>query len=672
MDVLCREQFIAGDIVLTLDHSLKYNIGVSESCVVQGNGSLTIMSDDTDDTAYVCCGEPQNYTDYNSTVSFGFVNLSVAIVNVVFTGCGASLNSFNESFISLINSSTLCFSEFHSAVLVFFNSNLTLNGAAFVRYYGFAVISIDAQDSIFNNTTVTEALSGQIFSETGKQSIGSGISIIFTNKLKKFSNLVFSNCTFSHNNDITADGSCVDERVYETKAMCILKMNGASLSIIFNETQLLEGSNELLVLIKKSFFHINYGSISGGLVVLMLNTAIGKVVVSESTFFGNINSLPCPGSALLFYMDVYQGYTALNNSQPLLINDTHFLHQDGIEAVGLNYRYFQQTAVYITIVNAPKGSVDLKFIRVKFENNFAHNLSSCMLVTVQEPDVLLLSEVRVFLESLEVTRNRIGISQEVVLLSDTGLFTFDSVYQILINGSADFPSNFSRNFGSVIKTHNSGVHLSGHIVFSQNKAKLGSAFNMKESFLFFCHDLNLVMKENSVREFGGAIYVVNTFASIVPRCAIQIEAFNQTVVSFIGNEAGFGGSSIYGIPLYSCSMINHGMIQSTDWYYNNFNFSTSSRQDNHLDVSSKPVAFHLCKNSPKQVNHYPGQEFHLQLSALDKAGFYVRSFVNLSLILRFEKLSYSKSFLSKHVHVIHESKTMSCSTVNMTVHYFDE
>ncbi len=659
---LCQEK-IDHDVTIFLNHSLVYNIDMNKSCVIDGQGSLSIMSDHMVNVYCLNKG-------FTSNVSLGFIWKNVIISNVTFISCGAPMLNFNnENFIAAINSSAdLTFSNTSFAVLVFVNNAITLTNVIIDSYFGFAVIAFNIQNSTFLETTINSSLSGEVYSKNSVL-IGSGILIYFTRPFHMSSTVSLRNCKFYANNNINFNSSCANEFI-RLENLSNLAEISSSLAVVFNHLQYDDpGNRMILVSIQSSLFAHNIGV---SLMVFMKNSSVGRVHILDNTYFTHNRNFPsCPGSALSFHMMSCNQSTIYNN-QPLLLENV------SIQIPGMFITYdstYQEVPIYIEVANVV-GIVDFIFLNVQFNSSYSRYLNRNMLVTMQQTDYSFLSKVHVFLENLRVSHtsqfNMMGGDAilDSAFIPDVGLFVFDNIHKVFINGS----SWFSGSRGPVIQTHNSNVHLSGKVVFHSNVAKCGAAFNMKESFLYLCKDLVMEMNNNFAQLLGGAIFIANLFNTVVPKCAIQIEDFKHRNVSFNGNLAGYSGNTIHGVPLYQCYMINYGLVQSNIYkdYFKFVNTSLNSSANDLLDISTQPKQIIRCESSPHIThNHYPGETIQFRMAAIDNIGNYVSCFIKLSLVT--VKSVYSNSFVSvaERFQYLNESHGNHCSIVNVTVTYKD-
>ena len=111
----------------------------SRTCVIDSTDTVTIESNTTDivtdtvtiesnttDIVTVSCVK-QEFDDPQSTVAFAFLNTSVIIKNVEFTGCRSNFKNFNSALIRLVNSLSICFTSSHSEFFVFIDVSVSLS-----------------------------------------------------------------------------------------------------------------------------------------------------------------------------------------------------------------------------------------------------------------------------------------------------------------------------------------------------------------------------------------------------------------------------------------------------------------------------------------------------------------------------------------------------------------
>ena len=651
---------VSSNLTIILNHLLIYNVTLKRTCVVSISGSLTIESDTSDSVTVHCVN--QSVINPQSTVAFGFIDTDVTIRDVTFSGCGAFLQKMDEPLNERLSSSRPHFNAHHSALFVFMKSRVKFYGVNITNYYGFAVIGVDLKSSRFSSVGVTMDANAAVSSQS-KPSIGSGILILFNNQSEPFPYILsFYDCYFYGNYDLYYT-FCIDSLTDDTNSEYM--KNAAALTIIFSQTQKRENITPLVVIEQTSFVH-NTGSYCSGVMIMMLNSSTGIVRIGQGTrFISNNNFYPCPGSAVVFYMNVKN--EKFVDFSPLELNDVTFKNQDGLINGIFNAKVNKSGTVYI-YVSSLNGHVSFPISNVSFVENSGGQFGTCVLAIIGFKSNIFYPKAKIILECVTASNNELEYKKS--FFSDIGLFTFENVNEVIINGSCNHPSLFNENKGSVIYTHNSKIYLNGYITFSFNQAVFGAAFNMKDSFLHFNDDLNMTLKNNSAQVFGGAIHIVNSYINIISRCALQI--LTRHKITNINNTAGFGGNIVYGYPIYHCLSTKRNNLIENVSYYSNFFDSNDS-----LDISSIPHSLNYCGSSSlKGYKHYPGETIELSFSALDYAHNSVYTIVEVSLMKdeKAEELVMAKSSLMnlEKFQVLNENKTNLCSVINITVFYHDE
>ena len=351
---------------------------------------------------------------------------------------------------------------------------------------------------------------------------------------------------------------------------------------------------------------------------------------------------------------------------PLELNDVTFKNQDGLIKGISNAKVNKSGTVYIYVANL-NGHVSFQISKVSFLKNSGRQFGTCVLAIIGFESDISYPKAQIILESVTALNNELEYKESY---SDIGLFTFENVNNVIINGTCNHPSLFNGNKRSIIYAHNSNIYLNGYVTFSFNRAMFGAALNMKDSYLQFNDDLNMTLKNNCAQVFGGAIHIINSYITDIPRCALQI--LSRHKITSINNTAGFGGNIVYGYPIYHCSSKKrNNLIENVSYYSKFFDL-------NDLDILSIPHSlnnYYCGSNSLNVYNHYPGETIHLSFSALDYAHNSVYTLVEVSLMKdeKAEELVRAKSsFLnSEKVQVLSEHKTSLCSVINITVFYHD-
>ena len=655
---LCDEQ-LEENTILILDHSVNYEVSHNGFCIVNTNGSIIIKSDSLEFTTINCTH--QNYSIPNSTFGLAFINISVVLTRVAFYGCGATLpSSLSEKF----NSSVIHFSNIHAASILFIECSANINEFKITYYYGFAFVAVNLEDSNFTKLFVYNSLGIELINKNvTNRSIGSGALMMFLNSSNDDPVITLFSCTFYGNNDLSGDNSksCIASHFYNEKKESFTLVNAAALTIIFSQQ-----ISHPTINIKKTLFCHNIGTLAGAVLILMFNTTNGSTEISgDSSFEHNSNLYPCYGSALLFYMiperSLQKDSIYPSRIHSLKIINSSFCNHSSHPGYG---------AIYLGFLR-PITSMDFTFRNVIFANNRANKNGACMFATVYgQPSEV--GRVGVILENVQAYKNSQVIMQSSP--SNTGMFTFNNIHHVIINDSS-----FSSNYGSVINTFSSSIHLDGNVVFLNNHAKSGAAVRLVESVLYFSEGLNATFCNNTAEEIGGAIYSQSTIYNSHPNCVLQIPSYGNAVVHFHNNSARLSGNAIFATPIYNCYSIgSNRIITSVQEYYEIFNFTNSIRS-NLLSISSATFEFKLCGNqihNHKYSNHYPGETIHLNVAALDGSGNHVYSVTSISLAEQNGNgeivASNSHIIPQEKVQFLSESKIKSCSLLNVTIIFRDQ
>ena len=655
---LCNEK-LGEDKTLILNHSVNYEVSHNGFCIVNATGSIIIKSDSH--FATVTCTHQNNNTTPQSNPGFAFINLSVVLKGVVFHSCGTTLPS---TLHQRVNSSLFRFSNVHAATILFIQCAAIVSNINITNYYGFALVAVNFQNSSFFNMLISNN-TGLNLSDSSVNSVGSGMLMLFADldnnnrgtQDNDYLVITLFNCTFIGNTELISvkAKSCIPNYFYHLTKPQFTIVNAAALSIIFNQQTFLP-----VVRIKKSHLVDNKGSLAAAVLILMFNTTKGLIEICENSFFKhNINTNPCYGSALIFLMIQYchiQECPAYPSSiQVLNISNTTISDHNDIP----------YGAVYLGVVK-PTTTIDFYFKNVVFTRNIADESGACILATVYRHPVTEVGKVGVTLESIVAFKN----SQHTALSpSNTGIFYFNNIRRVIINGSSSEPSNFSCNYGSVIYGLSSNIYLKGHVLFQNNKAKSGAAIHLLESILYFKDNSNVTFYNNMVKEGGGSIFGMKTIYNRYPECVLQIPFSNKSIAKFVNNSACVSGNAIYVSPIYSCYSIKpNKIVKSTTEYLRQFSI-TSTFDHDLLDISSNPYMIKVCDNKTLEVNHYPGETIHLSVSALDRSGNHVHSVVSVSFAEYDSNGKQSNVYVlsNEEFQVLKESYKNICSIINITI-----
>ena len=460
--ILCNEQqYPDSDVVIILNHSIQYNItSTNKNCVISHPRYVTIKSDSIDAPVnIVCVGQIPRHPI--PTLGIMFADMNITMIGVTITRCGARLSDFNQT--NRINSTPPYYSDSHSGLFIFVNCCANFTNVTISNYYGFALLIIDSQMTILHKCLVRMSLGFELNSTSER--IGSGVLIIYTSTSRnpKHRNIYISSSNFTQNLDYDVLKTS-NIRFNEDKII-----NAAALTVILSNNTV-----EPVISIIKTQFIMNYGTYGSGLLMLMYNTIKGKVIIEQSDFriidiFQVLAHVP-GGMLLSFYGSggsQNENFIAL----PITITDTDITAMIGVKCKNKCVKY---GVVSISVFNqATYDSFTFLFRKVRFELNHRTCLTARTYNSIQR--------VRIILESVVISQK----IRNSFLPESGGIFAFNNIDTVIINGSSNSPSIFSHNKGSVIHADNSVVRVNGHVIFRDNLARQGAAFNMRNSILHF-------------------------------------------------------------------------------------------------------------------------------------------------------------------------------------------
>ena len=196
--------------------------------------------------------------------------------------------------------------------------------------------------------------------------------------------------------------------------------------------------------------------------------------------------------------------------------------------------------------------------------------------------------------------------------------------------------SFYGNHETPIGAYQSAFELRGENVFRDNTAKRGGGLVLFNSTVEFGTGSKTTFVDNKAEEFGGAIYVATlsilSFFADILTAAENVDEDNirtfltsntllrqdcffmshsESITTFIGNSATFGGNDIYGATVYTedCNLVN---------------FNSGNETLDTYKVSSDPTRVCFCAdNSPQCENRtyfmlnetrYPGETFTISVA----------------------------------------------------------
>ena len=214
-------------------------------------------------------------------------------------------------------------------------------------------------------------------------------------------------------------------------------------------------------------------------------------------------------------------FTSSKLSKPL-----QFVRQNGLHLLGLGPAQ-NVTILGLTSMFATTKSVSIS--NITFKDCYLNAYKS---VSAHDPDA-----------EINITNCTFIFSK--IIFSNVNLFVKDTI--------------FKRCQTTALTVYSSIVMLLGNVFFRKNSGRKGGALALKGSTLMIESDANIVFKNNSASETGGAIHVDNADLQIMakgdkPFCFYILDGSDPESnysLRFVNNTAAMGGDHIYGASLKS-------------------------------------------------------------------------------------------------------------------------
>ena len=613
---LCRNNNpLEQDTHVVLSTSVTHYISSNASlCVINTTYSLTLTTDSSS-LAVIQCHQTNNLSHWPTT-GFVFIRVhSLTLQKFNITGCGAFLK--NSAIIDIINftDSSVYFTQYQSAVLLFLHiNNLLIEKITISTYYGFAVLAINPVNATLNQVYINGSQSYKFYF-----SLGRGILLLFTDDVItiKFSQhaVTVNETEIFGNLESTSVIDCFTNLLYIPEDCKHLPLvNAAGLTVLYAQKSFT--SNVTILNAKLSG---NYGSIAGAMLVLHYGTNKGRTVIYNSNFVGGnaitsnaIGKKGCDeyGASLALVMINIQ-----QSSHALIVEKSAFKNQKSglLQAPCAG-------AVFIGLINPTSSTnITVTFNNSKFTQNNISTTGACLYSETYYFNENQYRALNIVMHN--ITANKNTQTEFFGKSSRSGIFTVVNAATLVIGGV----SNFHDNYGSVFNVINTKIKLSGSLTFTGNGAKSGAAFNII-GYSHFHLDEGLCASfiNNAAQTIGGAIYAYDDNSN---QCIFK--AHEVTTMTFINNTAGQSGSSIYSNNMYECVEYGKARTQNQSMVFYNSTFSfVSFSLLNHISTPS--FRLHYCKNiSPflsesdrQHMPHYfkpiyPGQKIVIPLYAKD-------------------------------------------------------
>ena len=661
---LCDTTWSSQYIVLLLSSSVNFTISPGNFCQVTNchTSKIEICSDSPTESATIICAHHVS-NSLQPRRGLAFLNSTVILKRLVFKNCGTYLTTIQDTVITdYLNSSSLHYTSFHAAALVFVHCQVYMTQVNMYNSYGFAMIGVN----LYNSTIDSVGMSNSSFSfevyNNNNQSIGSGLLLHYINtSTNSIFDIWIKNIVFSNNIEYNTHSCLTDTYFskYTSSDGSTPIVNAAGLTILYTQ----QSNDKVSVQITESYFYQNIGSFAGGMFVLQYHTfATTNTTITNTVFDHNINIEPCHGAAVVFYWLSLKVSTNQESLALLYFFNTSFLKHEGIsQPLISNLDY---GAVYINVVNPGFVQIHIDFICCKFNENFAASSGISLYANghVNNP-----GNVYITLNSTVAVKN--SQNTGIPFVSSAGIFYFHKINRVDITGT----SNFSNNYGSVIESQDSNVYLSGELIFHDNHAMSGPAINLRGNCqLYFMSGVIAKFINNWAQLVGGAIYAEGVKGH--NKCVIQIDS-NVSQIVFSDNEAKRAGSSIYAHPIFSCYINNSNHITSpneTMAYYNKyFNFHSFKSNTTLLEFSTTPKNVKEGTGVDIPLLAYPGQKIYYCISAIDALGRNVYSTIAIDIVRNQSQPKISdttKLWLSYDDQEQLIQEKTNCTIVSVTAH----
>ena len=643
MDILCGGDGSTNltDCTNLLLSAQTYTIAPGRSCLIDNIHDLTIQGNSTNSPVVIQCLPGSGG---NNSSGFVFTHAHrLTLANVVIKDCGAIVD---RGVLDLGNSSLFHFNPGEAAALVYRDCyNISLFDVKIVNYSRRALIAIDVfGDSVLDTVVISDDSvtvhnvchvdaksentckgSGMVwmYTNTGGASVNATVDIV---------NSTFANNTgyleISYNRSFVC-GDLLANSLYSTDIGSLRPINipsAGAMTFLFQQHSFVQAN------IIDSDFLNNRGMCYGAILAIYLSEAeYNSVLFSGCSFSNNTQFLSnfsyqsgrYFGSTITLLVKYLGNYTIGGNCFSVI--DSNFVTGDEVSATA---------QLSLTQFPASRGLCESMF----------RNLTGDSSRLINAVAIDLSDSFHINMSDIHLTGSEIH-DQPILGIGD-GLLAFSYITKVVIHGSKDVGSSFTRLTGPVIYVEVSNVIFTGKIDFSNNIASTwtsGAAIYLRgESKIWFQEPLNITFHNNSALE-GGAIYSISRFAEY---CTFQFMSENSKVynesnigeiainITFIHNKAHSAGNSIYVSPLYHCSTRLSPILQVDPYIvYNTIFHFVDNYTNGLLEVSSRPLRVCMCSGdptntsrealycdqAPTEVSTYPGKTFNLSIVPVDES-----------------------------------------------------
>lgn len=354
-----------------------------------------------------------------------------------------------------------------------------------------------------------------------------------------------------------------------------------------------------------------------------------KVSFSESSMTGTLPSSRLP--SICKYSTKYDSVDVYVADRNVELN---------IKSCSFNRKY--GTAILVT--NSPVSQFIIDY------SNFTNYKQGALVFTDDIHGTIII------LDNTNFTKNSIGTgnmaSAAVLTVTPNSPFNVSTTVNIrdcLFEGNSDNVGNlqiiflhalsyvnitdstFAKNRGTAIGIVESVVTFSGDVLFTNNFAYQGGALAMKSSFINISDDTTIEFSNNSVTQFGGAIYILNPLFYLQSEYSTRQLCFYQPIsryfkgieLRFYNNSAQNGGDNIYGTSIKNYCKAEKFRLNDSELneWHNVFNFTDEPKSS----ISSNPMRVCLCNEDglPQCANEqgifdrnnyfFPGESFNISV-----------------------------------------------------------
>ena len=628
---------IQNNLVLNLTQK-KYVLYNMTFCLI-GNVSNITLTGLFDSNSLIKCLKKENSS---STTGFGFVNISsITKENLEFIECGATITktavtSFNDTHPHL---------GYKQKALLVFNHcyNITIHHVIIAHYIGYAILMFNPLgSSLMHHIKVQYGFGASQCTDFGMFACaGSGIAVIFkdtqrTSPNMTTVNIVMSHSTLYYNLNFIPDVPSLTLIGNEICKLPIIVSGG--LTVLFNQSYVAKFKSQYTTA------GYNGGTVTGYLLVLfyngMMNSHFSLKNVDEYNGY-IIPSTKQIGGACITIISIlcHTCYLiSINEWTPIAFNNVTFGTQTGGYLEELPYLKYGED-IYLNVFElCCAKSINIFLKGVKYRYHYAYISGSGLYAFVRDQvRNYKESNISIVLEDTEVFFSRKGHSGYTVY-SIVPSMTLINWNNIFVSGN----SNFQDTNSPTIAVYHSNLHIIGNVSFINNKAAIGAAIQLYNSFLILQEPLTATFINNSVLLYGGAIYIDNVVIPGHNTCPIQIKTnktdlhnLNITLI-FKGNTAGLAGNSIYATSFHNCFFPIQNDFKSPYFDWRSItHFDPPTSLENELkQISSQPVKICSCHHDPTKnesiskqcstkhhiINTYPGKTIVISLCAIDDFG----------------------------------------------------